>query len=323
MVKPKKILFSLITLCCLINISCREDASGLVKNTSQKLFVMSELIPGEQVSVEVSSTIPLLNDYEYLDIDENTIVNVSSSEGVYPLKYSHKGELSHTAVFTREEGMNIFPGELYTVSVTPPYEDVNAVDAITKIPPEPKFEFINIVNFDEEKNQDNPKLRLYTYNVQLDVERDSEDLDATRFYHIIPLLREVTIDLGAPVIGTYTNNFYNHVDYYFSTGQKACFELKDMYGFLVDADDLEEDEFITATFTAEEEIDIRENEHKFLHFLLYSVTEEYYSYHKAISNAISANSYNSEEVVLDRSNVRNGRGLVSGMNVRLDSTSIR
>ncbi len=325
MLRPKKILFLITVLCCLCTLGCRDDASYLIENNSQKLLVMSELIPGEQVTVEVSSTIPLLNNYGYLEIDDNTVVNLSSpsNENVYTLNYERRGEMDHIAVFTLDPSFDVVPGEYYTVSVSPPFEDVNGVEAITKIPPAPKFEFIEMVNFDGVKNPNNPKSRLYTYDVQLGVERDPEDLESTRFYHIIPMRREVEIDQGSNVLPFYTNIFYHHENYYFTSGAKACFPLKDLYGFLVDMEDLDQDEIIQATFTSLEELEVNNYEHKYLHFLIYSVTEEYYAYHKAVTNAISANSFNAEEVVLDRSNVRNGRGLVSGMNVRLDSTRVK
>ncbi len=312
----------LLSVTAVLLTSCQDSVNFLVPESDQKLKVLSELLPDQKVKVEVSSTIPVLAEKEYLDINQEVSVVISDGEGgSKELDFAHKAEEGNMSVF--ETDYPIIPGRIYNVSVNTPYDDVLDVSANTKVPPPSEFEYIDMEDFVAVKNQFDAKLRSYTYQVRFSIDANEDEPNAARFYHIVPLRREIVIDGPGTNVGTYTDNYFHHQNYIFLEGGHACSTIRTKHGFLVDRAELEEDETILVQFESFEEFNVTTNQHKWLHWELYAVTDQFHSYHKAVSAAVNANSYNIEETVIDRSNVVNGRGLVTGMSMSIDSILIK
>lgn len=319
-------LFSLL-IASLLVFSCTESANNLATDSDQKLKLMGELLPNQRVKIEVSSTIPFLSEKEYLEVNQEFDVVISGNEITEDLVYRTKIDDLNGGMFELDlsSDYEIIPGNIYNISVNTPHDDVLNVSANTEVPFPSDFEFIEMEDYETFKNMNDPKMRTYTYTVRFKINRDINDDTQNRFFHIIPQRRIVYIDGGGsqPSPNDYTSTFLEHENFIFHEGGQACSVLRSKTGFLVDMNDLEEDDSILVEFSSIEEFHINEEQHRHIHFRLYSVTDKFYSYHKSLTSAINANSFNIEETVLDKSNVVNGRGLITGMSMKLDSTRVK
>ena len=305
------LIFGLVVTSCVTRVDIPNEEES-------KIFIECDMLRGERIIADLSTSNNLNNLYPITNPQD---AKISIYKSIRPGEYSeyiidlvYDEELGKYASLPSENTSQFLSeGVNYKMEARIYDSPIEEVVAFTDVPFSSQISEYELL--DEYIDGD-----FWIGTIGFTVDLPSRAYNDELYYHIIFENQFTTLNASEEYTFSGEKKELQIVD--IKEGAGGLFDLMHKDGYFIQYKDLEKGYF---EITLQSSIPLSEQDQVMDHVFvsLYGISEEYFEYHKARSNLISAQGSIFEEPVVMRSNVKNGHGLFSACVLKNQTLELR